>query len=50
VFEKGHAPHVHTLFETASEKYRGLNLAAAYAIGGPNEAEVGFDIWQVSTV
>ncbi|KAK0750085.1 hypothetical protein B0T18DRAFT_389567 [Schizothecium vesticola] len=37
VFERGFAPHVHVLFETASEKYAWLNKAVAYAGGGPAE-------------
>jgi hypothetical protein len=48
VFEKGHAPNVHVLFETASEKYAWLNSAVAYAGGGPNEVGIGLDVWQVS--
>lgn len=47
IFEKGHAPHVHILFETASPKYEWLNSAVAYATGGPNEVGVGLDVWQV---
>ncbi|KAK4652757.1 hypothetical protein QC762_500462 [Podospora pseudocomata] len=46
IFEKGHAPHVHILFETASPKYEWLNSAVAYATGGPNEVGVGLDVWQ----
>ena len=48
VFEKGHAPNVHVLFETASEKYAWLNSAVAYASGGPFEGGVALDVWQVS--
>ncbi|KAK4204583.1 hypothetical protein QBC40DRAFT_303452 [Triangularia verruculosa] len=47
IFEKGHAPHVHILFETSSPKYEWLNSAVAYATGGPNEVGVGLDVWQV---
>ncbi|KAK4160843.1 hypothetical protein QBC43DRAFT_219053, partial [Cladorrhinum sp. PSN259] len=48
VFEKGHAPHVHILFETASPKYAWLNSAVAYATGGPNaNGDVALDVWQV---
>ncbi|KAK4038340.1 hypothetical protein C8A01DRAFT_48040 [Parachaetomium inaequale] len=46
VFEKGHAPNVHVLFETASEKYAWLNSAVAYASGGPFEGGVALDVWQ----
>ncbi|KAL1839500.1 hypothetical protein VTJ49DRAFT_1438 [Mycothermus thermophilus] len=46
-FEKGHAPHVHVLFETGSEEYAWLNSAVAYATGGPNEVGVGLDVWQL---
>jgi hypothetical protein len=49
VFEKGHAPHVHILFETASSQYAWLNSAVAYATGGPNDAGVALDVWQVSS-
>jgi hypothetical protein len=49
VFEKGHAPNVHILFETASEKYAWLNSAVAYATGGPNDKGIGLDVWQVSS-
>lgn len=48
VFERGFAPHVHILFETASEKYAWLNKAVAYAGGGPAEGGVSLDVWQVS--
>ena len=48
VFEKGHAPNVHILFETASEKYAWLNSAVAYATGGPNaDGDIALDVWQV---
>ncbi|KAK4222851.1 hypothetical protein QBC38DRAFT_426536 [Podospora fimiseda] len=48
VFEKGHAPHVHILFETASEEYAWLNKAVAYATGGPNEnGDIALDVWQI---
>jgi hypothetical protein len=49
VFEKGHAPNVHVLFETASEEYAWLNSAVAYASGGPFEGGVALDVWQVSS-
>ncbi len=48
VFEKGHAPNVQILFETASEKYAWLNSAVGYASGGPNDVGIGLDVWQVS--
>lgn len=48
VFEKGHAPHVHILFETASPKYAWLNNAVAYATGAPNEVGIGLHVWQAS--
>ncbi|GAB1317928.1 hypothetical protein MFIFM68171_08138 [Madurella fahalii] len=47
VFEKGHAPNVHILFETASSEYAWLNTAVAYATGGPNDAGIGLDVWQI---
>ncbi|KAK3998026.1 hypothetical protein QBC44DRAFT_229080 [Cladorrhinum sp. PSN332] len=48
VFEKGHAPHVHILFETSSSKYAWLNSAVAYATGGPNaDGDIALDVWQV---
>ncbi|KAJ4382512.1 hypothetical protein N0V85_008566, partial [Neurospora sp. IMI 360204] len=46
VTEKGHAPHVHILFETSSDKYAWLNGIVAYATGGPFEGGVGLDAWQ----
>ncbi|KAK0713407.1 hypothetical protein B0T26DRAFT_610548, partial [Lasiosphaeria miniovina] len=48
VSEKGHAPGVQILFETASPKYAYLNTVVAYATGGPSEAGVSLDVWQVS--
>ena len=49
MFEKGHAPHVQILFETASSKYAYLNTIVAYATGGPNAAgDIALDVWQVS--
>ncbi|KAK3899290.1 hypothetical protein C8A05DRAFT_37098 [Staphylotrichum tortipilum] len=47
VFEKGHAPNVQILFETASEKYAWLNSAVGYASGGPNDVGIGLDVWQI---
>ena len=47
VTEKGHAPHVHILFETASPKYEWLNSAVGYATGAPFEGGVALDVWQV---
>ncbi|KAK1773702.1 hypothetical protein QBC45DRAFT_455288 [Copromyces sp. CBS 386.78] len=48
VTEKGHAPHVHILFETSSDKYAWLNRIVGYATGGPFEGGVALDVWQVS--
>jgi hypothetical protein len=48
VFEKGHAPNVHILFETSSDKYAWLNSAVAYATGGQTARGVSIDVWQVS--
>jgi len=49
VFEKGYAPNVHILFETASEKYKWLNPVVAYAGGGPFEGGVALDVWQIGS-
>ncbi|KAK0729549.1 hypothetical protein B0H67DRAFT_501072 [Lasiosphaeris hirsuta] len=49
VFEKGHAPNVHILFETASPKYSWLNAVVAYATGGPSDAGVSLDVWQLGS-
>lgn len=48
VTEKGHAPHVHILFETSSDKYAWMNGIVGYATGGPFEGGVALDVWQVS--
>ena len=48
VTEKGHAPHVHILFETSSDKYAWLNSIVGYATGAPFEGGVTLDVWQVS--
>lgn len=48
VTEKGHAPHVHILFETSSDKYAWLNSIVGYATGVPYEGGVALDVWQVS--
>jgi hypothetical protein len=50
VQEKGHAPNVQILFETASSKYSWLNTAVAYANGGPSAAGISLDVWQVYCV
>ncbi|KAK3385859.1 hypothetical protein B0H63DRAFT_560362 [Podospora didyma] len=48
VSEKGHAPHVQILFETASTKYAYLNTIVGYATGGPNAAgDIALDVWQI---
>ena len=49
VFEKGYAPNVHILFETASPKYSWLNPVVAYAGGGPFEGGVALDVWQIGS-
>ncbi|AEO68336.1 uncharacterized protein THITE_2117814 [Thermothielavioides terrestris NRRL 8126] len=50
VFERGHAPDVQVLFETASDKYAWLNRAVAYASGAPTADGIALDVWQVSLV
>lgn len=47
VTEKGHAPHIHILFETASPQYQWLNSIVAYATGAPFDGGVALDVWQV---
>lgn len=48
VTEKGHAPGVQVLFETASDKYAWLNSAVAYGSGTPTANGIALDVWQVS--
>ena len=48
VTEKGHAPNVHILFETGSEKYSWINTVVGFATGAPFDGGVGLDVWQVS--
>lgn len=48
VTEKGHAPFVQILFETASTKYAWLNSAVGISTGAPFDGGVALDVWQVS--
>ena len=47
VTEKGHAPNVHILFETGSDKYSWINTVVGYATGAPFDGGVALDVWQV---